>query len=675
MENLAEAGFGADFKISVVMHPAEHRPARRVQGDRRPVRRPAAAHPAAPVGAGRGRVGRAAPAPGAAAAALRLAGRPRRRGADRRLVLPPLGLRRGAARAEPVRRGAGGVPDRPGRRRLRLPVRDPRELPGRQRPLAGRVRRRCGGTRSCSPSCASPQTGGACASCSVFDSCQGGCMAAKFFTGLPLDGPDPECVRGFGEQALAARSADTAIPQLRGRPLPLRAAQQPAAEGAGAADALGAPAAAARPGVRREPAGGVRAPAPGMIDGPGDTGSDTGLVSPTRSCRADWRLGERAWPEIDGRPTLLVPVGSVEQHGPHLPLDTDARVAAAVAARAAAGAGALLVAPPVALRRVGRARGLPRARCRSGTRRCGCCWSSWAGRRPAGRGGWCSSTATAATSRRSSRPSACCATRGATSPGSPARPGGDAHAGRTETSLVLALDPALVRPAAGGGQHRPRSRELLPAMRAGGVAAVSPNGVLGDPAGASAEEGERLLAAMADGADRRPHPLDPRRLRPPPLIRRVRVRRESARFASASRHVRRMNVSTRSFPGHLALSNSRDSRRRHRGTRGAERADSRVGRGGVRGCGPGAGGPTARPGSGRRAGRAGPTGRVRPACGSVPCRPRATATTSPSRSATRGDTGPNQPSATACSLGRTRASSPRTSRHVASTSSAAPGRA
>ena len=51
-----------------------------------------------------------------------------------------------------------------------------------------------------------PQTGGACASCSFFDSCQGGCMAAKFFTGLPLDGPDPECVRGFGEQALAARA-------------------------------------------------------------------------------------------------------------------------------------------------------------------------------------------------------------------------------------------------------------------------------------------------------------------------------------------------------------------------------------------------------------------------------------------------------------------------------------
>ena len=29
-------------------------------------------------------------------------------------------------------------------------------------------------------------------------------MAAKFFTGLPLDGPDPECVQGYGELALAA---------------------------------------------------------------------------------------------------------------------------------------------------------------------------------------------------------------------------------------------------------------------------------------------------------------------------------------------------------------------------------------------------------------------------------------------------------------------------------------
>jgi mycofactocin radical SAM maturase len=48
-----------------------------------------------------------------------------------------------------------------------------------------------------------PQSGGACAACSAYDSCRGGCMAAKFFTGLPLDGPDPECVKGFGELNLS----------------------------------------------------------------------------------------------------------------------------------------------------------------------------------------------------------------------------------------------------------------------------------------------------------------------------------------------------------------------------------------------------------------------------------------------------------------------------------------
>jgi mycofactocin radical SAM maturase len=51
-----------------------------------------------------------------------------------------------------------------------------------------------------------PQSAGACASCGAFDACQGGCMAAKFFTGLPLDGPDPECVTGHGEVLLPAVS-------------------------------------------------------------------------------------------------------------------------------------------------------------------------------------------------------------------------------------------------------------------------------------------------------------------------------------------------------------------------------------------------------------------------------------------------------------------------------------
>lgn len=73
---------------------------------------------------------------------------------------------------------------------------------------------------------------------------------------------------------------------------------------------------------------------------------------------------------------------------------------------------------------------------------------------------------------------------------------GDAHAGRVETSLMLALAPSLV-----GAQREPGNVEplatLLPRLREEGVRAVSPNGVLGDPAGASAEEGRALLASAA----------------------------------------------------------------------------------------------------------------------------------------------------------------------------------
>jgi mycofactocin radical SAM maturase len=60
-----------------------------------------------------------------------------------------------------------------------------------------------------------PQSAGACGSCGHYDACRGGCMAAKFFTGLPLDGPDPECVLGHGEHSLAARGdADPPRPSL-----------------------------------------------------------------------------------------------------------------------------------------------------------------------------------------------------------------------------------------------------------------------------------------------------------------------------------------------------------------------------------------------------------------------------------------------------------------------------
>jgi mycofactocin radical SAM maturase len=57
-----------------------------------------------------------------------------------------------------------------------------------------------------------PQSAGACSSCGSYDACQGGCMAAKFFVGIPLDGPDPECVSGHGEAAMLAVADSGARP-------------------------------------------------------------------------------------------------------------------------------------------------------------------------------------------------------------------------------------------------------------------------------------------------------------------------------------------------------------------------------------------------------------------------------------------------------------------------------
>ena len=75
----------------------------------------------------------------------------------------------------------------------------------------------------------------------------------------------------------------------------------------------------------------------------------------------------------------------------------------------------------------------------------------------------------------------------------------DAHAGRVETSIMLALAPADVRvDDAAAGETRPLT-QIMAGLRHGGVRQVSPNGVLGDPAGASAAEGETLLALLVAG--------------------------------------------------------------------------------------------------------------------------------------------------------------------------------
>jgi creatinine amidohydrolase len=79
---------------------------------------------------------------------------------------------------------------------------------------------------------------------------------------------------------------------------------------------------------------------------------------------------------------------------------------------------------------------------------------------------------------------------------------GDPHAGRPETSMLLAIRPDLVsldRAVPGD----PRSLdELLPELRAGGVAAITETGVLGDPTGADAAEGEQLLLKISQSLQR-----------------------------------------------------------------------------------------------------------------------------------------------------------------------------
>jgi creatinine amidohydrolase len=205
------------------------------------------------------------------------------------------------------------------------------------------------------------------------------------------------------------------------------------------------------------------------------------------------------WPQVEatgGRSVLAVPLGSVEQHGPHLPLDTDTRIAVAVASGLAARRRDVAVAPAVAYGASGEHAGFP------GTLLVGhevlaqllielvrSARGSFAGvALVSGHGG--NADALAAASRR------CAADGDDVLVWRAVTAGGDAHAGRTETSLMLALDPGSVRgELAEPGCTEPLSR-LLPRLRSEGVRPVSSNGVLGDPAGASAEEGVALLGAL-----------------------------------------------------------------------------------------------------------------------------------------------------------------------------------
>ncbi|MEU1184264.1 mycofactocin biosynthesis peptidyl-dipeptidase MftE [Streptomyces sp. NPDC005820] len=219
-------------------------------------------------------------------------------------------------------------------------------------------------------------------------------------------------------------------------------------------------------------------------------------------------LADTVWPAVPTGALVLVPVGSTEQHGPHLPLDTDTVVAHAVARRTADALapgpyGPPVVAPPLAYGASGEHAGFPgtvsigQEALRAVLVELARSLSLWAGRVVFvnGHGGNAATLDWALGLLRAEGHDAArtgCAVSG-----------GDAHAGRAETSLMLHLAPERVRlRAAVAGDTRPLA-DLMPDLRAHGVRAVSPSGVLGDPAGASAEEGSRALDAMVSATARR----------------------------------------------------------------------------------------------------------------------------------------------------------------------------
>ncbi len=194
--------------------------------------------------------------------------------------------------------------------------------------------------------------------------------------------------------------------------------------------------------------------------------------------------------------TLIVPLGATEQHGPHLPLGTDTMLAQAWCERLARGRPDVVVAPALPYGSSGEHQSFPGTlsigqdvlrlllvelvRSASHTYAHVVLVSGHAGNLE---------PLTAAVSQL--REEGHCVDFLL-----PVLAGSDAHAGRTETSLMLHIAPEFVRPdLAEAGCVRPIS-EIIEALRSGGVAAVSDNGVLGDPNGATATEGAQLAAQL-----------------------------------------------------------------------------------------------------------------------------------------------------------------------------------
>jgi mycofactocin system creatininase family protein len=210
------------------------------------------------------------------------------------------------------------------------------------------------------------------------------------------------------------------------------------------------------------------------------------------------RLGDLTWTEVAARAratTLAVPVGSTEQHGPHLPLLTDTFIAVELASRLANARADVAIAPAVPYGSSGEHAGFPGTLSIGGDAlelllvELGRSSDDFAGIVFISTHGGNAASVRAATDR-------LCNEGRRASAWSPSVkvPGGDAHAGFTETSVMMALFPDQRLEPVPAGCVTPLS-ELMPVLTARGVKAVSESGVLGDPAGASASAGEAILDA------------------------------------------------------------------------------------------------------------------------------------------------------------------------------------
>lgn len=209
-------------------------------------------------------------------------------------------------------------------------------------------------------------------------------------------------------------------------------------------------------------------------------------------------LGDLTWTEVAGRAkttVLAVPVGSTEQHGPHLPLLTDTLIAVELAGRLANARADVAVAPAVSYGSSGEHAGFPgtlsigSAALEGLLVELGRSADDFAGVVFISAHGGNSAAVQAATARLCGE-----GRRAKTWSPSSETVGGDAHAGFVETSVIMALFPDRHFEPAQAGCITPLS-ELMPVLVARGVHAVSDSGVLGDPSTAVPDAGRTILDA------------------------------------------------------------------------------------------------------------------------------------------------------------------------------------